>query len=80
MAKAVRTQAVPWLKSSAFHCGGSGSFPCVNEGFVADKVALGQIFSEHFSFMLSLPFHQCHIHIHSHVSLGSDSVIKQEHI
>ena len=44
MAKAVRTQAVPWLKSSVFHCGGSGSFPCVNEGFVADKVALGQIF------------------------------------
>jgi hypothetical protein len=30
-------------------------------GFVVDKVALGQVFSEYFGFLLSIPFHRCSI-------------------
>jgi hypothetical protein len=30
-------------------------------GFVVDKVKLGQVFSEHFGFSLSITFHRCSI-------------------
>jgi hypothetical protein len=33
-------------------------------GFVADKVALGQVFLEPFGFPLSVSFHRCSIFIH----------------
>jgi hypothetical protein len=36
----------------------------VHVGFVVDKVAMGQIFYEYFSFLLSVPFHQCSISIY----------------
>jgi hypothetical protein len=40
-------------------------------GFVVDKVALGQVFSEYFGFPFQFSFHQLlHIH-HHHLSLGA---------
>jgi len=36
----------------------------VHVGFVVDKVAMGQIFYEYFSFPLSVSFHQCSILIY----------------
>jgi hypothetical protein len=35
-----------------------------NAGFVVDKVAVGQVFSEYFAFPFSVSFHQCFISIH----------------
>jgi hypothetical protein len=42
------------------------------EGFVVDKVALGQVFSEYFGFPCQSSFHQImHLHNHlGHVTLG----------
>jgi hypothetical protein len=36
--------------SPASHRGGPGSIPSGHVGFVVDKVALGQVFSEYFGF------------------------------
>jgi hypothetical protein len=33
----------------------------VHVGFVVDKVALGQVFPEYFSFPMPIPFHKCSI-------------------
>lgn len=38
---------------------------CCNLQFVVDQVAPGQVFSRHFSFLLSLSFNQCSKLIHS---------------
>jgi hypothetical protein len=37
-------------------------------GFVVDKVALGQVFSEYFGFSYQFSFHQM---VHSHLSTGA---------
>jgi hypothetical protein len=39
-------------------------------GFVVDKVALGQVFSEHFGFPCQSSFHQL-LHNHPHLSSGA---------
>jgi hypothetical protein len=62
--KATDTWAVPWLRWLA-----TGLPPrrpwfdprSVHVGFVVDKVALGQVFPEYFSFRLSISFHRCSI-------------------
>jgi hypothetical protein len=41
-------------------------------GFVVDKVALGQVFSEYFSFPSKFSFHQL-LHIH-HLSFGASTI------
>jgi hypothetical protein len=42
-------------------------------GFVADKLALGQVFSEYFGFSCQLSFHRL-LHIHHHLSSGAGTV------
>jgi hypothetical protein len=42
-------------------------------GFVADKVALGQIFSEYFGFPCQFSFHLL-LHIHHHLSSGAGTI------
>jgi hypothetical protein len=42
-------------------------------GFVMDKVALGQVFSEYFGFPRQFSFHRLH-HIHHHLSSGADII------
>jgi hypothetical protein len=42
-------------------------------GFVVDKVALAQIFSEYFRFPCQSSFHQT-IHNHSHLSSGAGTI------
>jgi hypothetical protein len=42
-------------------------------GFVVDKVALGQVFSEYFGFPCQFSFHQS-VHNHPHVSSGADTI------
>jgi hypothetical protein len=42
-------------------------------GFVVDKVALGQVFSEYFGFFCQSPFHQL-LHNHPHLSSGSGTI------
>jgi hypothetical protein len=39
-------------------------------GFVVDKVALGQVFSEYFGIPCQVSFHQL-LHIHHHLSSGA---------
>jgi hypothetical protein len=41
-------------------------------GFVVDKVALGQVFSEYFGFPLQFSFHRL-LHIH-HLSSGAGTI------
>jgi hypothetical protein len=45
----------------------------VNVGFVVDKVALGQVFSEYFGFPCQSSFHQL-LHNHHHLSSGADTI------
>jgi hypothetical protein len=45
----------------------------VNVGFVVDKVALGQIFSEYFGFPCQFAFHLL-LHIHHHLSSGAGTI------
>jgi hypothetical protein len=40
-------------------------------GFVVDKVALGQVFSQYFSFPCQFSFHQM---LHTHLSSGAGSI------
>jgi hypothetical protein len=42
-------------------------------GFVVDKVALGQVFSEYFSFLCQSSFHQL-LHNHPHLSSGAGTI------
>jgi hypothetical protein len=42
-------------------------------GFVADKVTLGQVFSEYFGFLCQSLFHQL-LHNHPHLSSGSGTI------
>jgi hypothetical protein len=42
-------------------------------GFVADKMALGQVFSEYFGFPCQFSFHQL-LHIHYHLSSGAGTI------
>jgi hypothetical protein len=42
-------------------------------GFVVDKVALGQVFSEYFSFPCQSSFHQL-LHNHPHLSSGTGTI------
>jgi hypothetical protein len=42
-------------------------------GFVVDKVALGQVFSEYFSFPCQSSFHHL-FHIHPHLSYGAGTI------
>jgi hypothetical protein len=42
-------------------------------GFVVDKVALGQVFSEYFGFPCKFSFHRL-LHTHHHLSSGADAV------
>jgi hypothetical protein len=42
-------------------------------GFVVDKVALGQVFSEHFCFFCQFSFHRL-LHIHIHLPSGADTI------
>jgi hypothetical protein len=42
-------------------------------GFVVDKVALGQVFSEYFGFPCKSSFHQL-LHNHPHLSSGADTI------
>jgi hypothetical protein len=44
-------------------------FQAEHVGFVVDKVALGQIFSEYFSFLCQSPFHQF-LQYHNHPELA----------
>jgi hypothetical protein len=44
-----------------------------NVGFVADKVALGQVFSEYFGFPCQFVFHRL-FHSHHHLSSGAGAV------
>jgi hypothetical protein len=52
----VKPGLLPWITR----------FPAwsVHVGFVVDKVAVGQVFSELFNFSLSVSFHQCSILIY----------------
>jgi hypothetical protein len=43
--------------------------------FVVDKVALGQVFSEHFGFPCQSSFHQL-LHNHHHLSSGAGTIGK----
>jgi hypothetical protein len=45
-------------------------------GFVVDKVALGQVFSEYFGFPRQSSFHQL-LHNHTHVSSGAGTIGQQ---
>jgi hypothetical protein len=42
-------------------------------GFVVDKVALGQVFSEYFGFPCQSSFHQF-LHNHHHLSAGAGTI------
>jgi hypothetical protein len=42
-------------------------------GFVVDKVALGQVFSEYFGFSCQFSFHQL-LHNHHHLSSGAGTI------
>jgi hypothetical protein len=42
-------------------------------GFMVDKVALGQVFSEYFGFLCQFSFHQL-LHIHHHLSSGAGTI------
>jgi hypothetical protein len=42
-------------------------------GFVVDKVVLGQVFSEYFSFPYQFSFHQL-LHTHHHLSSGAGTI------
>jgi hypothetical protein len=42
-------------------------------GFVVDKVALGQVFSEYFGFLCQSSFHQL-LHNHPHLSSGAGTI------
>jgi hypothetical protein len=44
-------------------------------GFVVDKVALGQVFSEYFGFPCQSSFHQL-LHNHHHLSSGAGAIAK----
>jgi hypothetical protein len=58
-----------WLQDQATAQTVSGCLR--NVGFVVDKVALGQVFSEHFSFPCQFSFHQI---LHTHLSSGAGTV------
>jgi hypothetical protein len=42
-------------------------------GFVVDRVALGQVFSEYVGFPCQFSFHRL-LHIHHHLSSGADTI------
>jgi hypothetical protein len=42
-------------------------------GFVVDKVALGQVFSEYFDILYKFSFHRL-LHIHHHLSSGAGTI------
>jgi hypothetical protein len=42
-------------------------------GFVVDKVAMGQVFSEYFSFPCQFSFHRL-LHSHHHLSSGAGTI------
>jgi hypothetical protein len=42
-------------------------------GFVVDKVALGQVFSEYFGFLCQFSFHRL-LHIHHHLPSGATTI------
>jgi hypothetical protein len=46
---------------------------CRHVGFVVDKVALGQVFSEYFGFPCQSSFHQF-LHNHHHLSPGAGTI------
>jgi hypothetical protein len=61
-------------KSLASHHGGPGTIPGSGQvGFVVDKVALGQVFSEYFSFPYQSSFHKL-LHNHPHLSSGAGTI------
>jgi hypothetical protein len=45
-------------------------------GFVVDKVALGQVFSEYFGFPCQSSFHQL-LHNHPHLSSGAGTIVQK---
>jgi hypothetical protein len=45
----------------------------IHVGFLVDKVALGQVFSEYFGFAYQFSFHQL-LHYHHHLSSGAGTV------
>jgi hypothetical protein len=49
--------------------GGPGSRPGSHVGFVVDKAALEQVFSEYFGFLCQSPFHRF-LHHHNHPGLA----------
>jgi hypothetical protein len=60
-------RAVAQRSDASFDCGGPGSRMGSMWGFVVDKVALGQVFSEYFGFPCQ-SFHRF-IHYHNHPGL-----------
>jgi hypothetical protein len=48
-------------------------------GFVVDKVALGQVFSEYFGFPYQSSFHQF-LHNDHHLSPGAGTIVAAVHI
>jgi hypothetical protein len=71
------SEAVPWLRHL------SPQRPrftpkSVNVGFVVDKVALGQVFTDFFCFLLSIAFHHIsplsHIYIYIYISPGGRTI------
>jgi hypothetical protein len=55
-------ELVAWFKPGSSHV-----------GFVVDKVALGQVFSEYFGFPCQSLFHQF-LHNHHHLSFGAGTI------
>jgi hypothetical protein len=49
-------------------------------GFVVDKVALGQVFSEHFGFPCQFSFHQLHINHPTQHNFDTGSIVKQHQV
>jgi hypothetical protein len=60
--------------SPASHLAGLVSIPL--QGFVVDKVALGQVFSEYFGFRYQFSFHQ-QFHTHHHLSSGAGTICQK---
>jgi hypothetical protein len=70
------SQAAPQLKRlvAGFPSRRPGFDPMSSQvGFVVDKVALGQAFSEYFGFPCQSSFHQL-LHNHSHLSSGAGTI------
>jgi hypothetical protein len=70
------SEAAPWLKQlvAGFPPRRPGFEPGSSHvGFVVDKVALGQVFSEYFGFPCQSSFHRF-LHNHPHLSSGACTI------